>query len=113
VTRNRKLAIAGVAVLAVAAGGVGIAQAVGGDSEERATGPDADRAAAAATRSVGGGRVTGVERDDEGGGAWEVEVVRPDGSQVEVHLNDNFKQVGTQSDDDGGKGEDEGGGDDD
>jgi hypothetical protein len=112
VTRNRKLAIAGVAVLALAAGGVGIAQAVGGDSEERATGPDADRAAAAAVNAAGGGSATEVERGDDGGSAWEVEVRKADGSQVEVHLDGDFKQVGTQSDDDGAKGEDEGSGDD-
>jgi hypothetical protein len=111
-TRNRKLLIAGVAVLAVGAGGVGIAQAVGGD-DEQATGPDADRAAAAAVKAAGGGRATEVEHGDDGNSAWEVEVRKADGSQVEVRLDSSFKPLGTGADDDGGKGEDESGGDDD
>lgn len=111
-SRNRKLMLAGASVLALAAGGVGIAQAVGGDDEERATGPEADRAAKAGAQAVGGGRVVGVERDDESGGAWEVEVVRSDGKQVEVHLNRDLESVGTESDDDGAEDRDEGGEDD-
>lgn len=99
--RNRKLLLAGGAALVLAAGGVGIAQAVGGDSDERVTGPDADRAAAAAVKAVGGGQVTGVEREDEGGRGWEVEVKRPDGSQVEVHVTDSLDARGTEADDDG------------
>jgi hypothetical protein len=50
---------------------------------------------------------------------YEVEVQRPDGSQVEVLLDDQFQLVGTAADDDSGSaedeesGEDEGAGDDD
>jgi hypothetical protein len=111
-TRNRKLLIGGAAVLALGAGSVGIAQAVGGDSDEQATGPDADRAKQAAVRSVGGGRAVEVERADDGGSGWEVEVVRRDGSQVEVHLNRDYRRVGSGPDDDGTGDEREGGNDD-
>ena len=38
--RTHKLLIAGASVLALGAGGVGIANAVNGDSEERVTGPE-------------------------------------------------------------------------
>jgi hypothetical protein len=108
-TRNRKLILAGASAAVLAAGGVGIAQAVGGDSEERATGPEADRAARAGADAVGGGRVLGVERGDDGGTAWEVEVVRSDdGRQVEVHLNRDLNQVGTHGGDDGPGDKDEG-----
>jgi hypothetical protein len=100
-TRSRKLLIAGAATLALGAGADGIAQAVGGDSDERVTGPEADKARQAAVESVGGGRAAAVERDDEGGGAWEVEVIRGDGRQVEVHLSQSLEQVGVESDDDG------------
>ena len=100
-TRNRKLALGAAAAVALAAGGVGIAQAVGGDSDENVTGPQADRAKAAALEVVPGGKVTEVEREDEGRVGWEVEVERPDGSQVEVHLTDTFEPRGTESDDDG------------
>jgi hypothetical protein len=99
-TRRRKLLIAGAAVLAVGAGGVGLAQAVGGD-DEQATGPDADRAKQAAVKAVGGGRAVGVEREDEGGAAWEVEVQRGSAT-VEVKLGDNLSAVGRETDDDSG-----------
>jgi opacity protein-like surface antigen len=106
-TRGRKLLIAGAAMLVLAAGGVGIAQAVGGDSEEQVTGPQADRAKQAAVDAIGGGRAVGVERGDDSGAAWEVEVVRPDGSEVEVNLTSDLKQVGAAAEDDGGRSESE------
>jgi hypothetical protein len=106
-TRNRKLLIVGAATLGIAAGGVGIAQAVGGDSDEQATGPDADRAKRAAVEAIGGDRATGVERGDDGRAAWEVEVIRRDGSEVEVTLTSDLRRVGTEAEDDGGETEDE------
>jgi hypothetical protein len=95
---RRYVIVAGVAV-ALAAGGVGIAQAVGGDDEsEQATGPSADRARAAALREVPG-RANAVERDSEGGGTWEVEIVRSsDGKQVDVRLDESYKLVGVDGD---------------
>jgi hypothetical protein len=100
-TRGRKLLIAGAAVIAMGAGGVGIAQAVvGDDSEEQVSGPEADRAKRAAVQAVGGGRAVGVERGDDGDGAWEVEVEQ-EGGTVEVHLGSDLGQVGVGSDDDG------------
>jgi hypothetical protein len=112
---NRRVLAAGAAIVALAAGGVGIAQAVGGgDSEEQVSGPSADRAGAAALEAVGGGTVTSVEREDgDGEGAYEVEVRRADGSQVEVAISDEFQALGTAADDDTGSGsDDDGGGDD-
>jgi Peptidase propeptide and YPEB domain len=111
---NRKVLATGAAIVALAAGGVGIAQAVGGDdSEEQVSGPSADRARAAALEAVGGGTVTSVEREDgDGRGAFEVEVRRADGSQVEVAISDRFQDLGTAADDDTGSGSDDGGGDD-
>jgi hypothetical protein len=106
---NRKILVAGGAVVALAAGGIGIAQAVGGDSEEQVTGPSADKAKAAALERVGGGTVLEVERQDgDGSGVYEVEVQRDDGSQVEVHVSGNYDPVGTAADDDSGSSEDEG-----
>jgi len=110
---NRKLLVVAIAVVALAAGGIGIAYAVGGDSEEQATGPAAERAKSAALDAVGGGSVVGVEGEDGGGeGAYEVEVQRDDGSQVEVHVDDRNNAVGTEADDDAGGEENEEGGDD-
>ena len=106
-TRSRKLLIGGAILVALGAGGVGLAQAVGGD-DEQATGPDADRAKAAAVRLVGAGNAVGVERDDGDGAAWEVEVKKPDGSVVEVGLTDDLRRAGVERDDDDAKGESEG-----
>jgi hypothetical protein len=106
-TRRRKLLIGGAVVLTLGAGGVGIAQAVGGD-DEQATGADADRAKAAAVKLVGGGSAVGVERDDDDGEAWEVEVKRPDGSVVEIGLTSDLRKARADRDDDGSKDESEG-----
>ena len=100
-TRRRKLLIGGAMVLALGAGGVGLAQAVSGD-DEQATGPDADRAKAAAVSSVGDGRAVCVERDDEGASAWEVEVKKADGSVVEVDLSGDLERTAAERDDEGG-----------
>lgn len=114
---NRKTVTIAAAVAALGAGGAGIAYAVGGgDSEEQVTGPDADKAASAALDAVGGGSVSEVEYQEAGSaGFYEVEVRRDDGSQVEVHLDGQYRPVGTAADDDTGSGsdDDEGAGEDD
>jgi hypothetical protein len=102
-TRRRKLLITGAGVLALAAGGAGIAQAVGGDSDEQASGSEAERAKRAAVEFAGGGRAIGVERENEGRSAWEVEVHKDDGSEVEIDLSSDLKRVAAESDDDDGQ----------
>ena len=95
-------------MIALGVGGIGVAQAVGGDeSDEQATGPQADRAKQAALEAAGGGRVIGIERENEGNTAWEVEVARDDGRQTEVDLNQDLKQVGQETDDDGAEDKDD------
>jgi uncharacterized membrane protein YkoI len=102
------IAIAAVAVLAV--GGTAIAGAAGGgddDATDKAiSGQALDRASAAALAETGGGKVTETEMGDEEG-AYEVEVTRADGSQVDVHLNKDFKVLNSVGDHDG-SGEDQG-----
>jgi uncharacterized membrane protein YkoI len=94
-------------VLAVAAGGVGVAQAVGGgDEDERATGAAADRAGAAALRATGGGKVLETERADDGRRGYEVEVRKADGTTVEVHVTADGRVASTHADDDGGRDDD-------
>jgi hypothetical protein len=96
------LVIAAAVAILLALGAAGIAYANGGGSEERITGPQAQKAKSAAIAAVGGGSVTEVERDDGNGtGAFEVEVTREDGSQVEVHLDGDYNVVGRQADEDG------------
>ena len=98
----RTLVIAAAVAMLLALGAAGIAYANGGVSEEQLKGPEADKAKSAAIAAVGGGTVTEVERDDGNGtGAFEVEVTRDDGSQLEVHLDGDLNVVGQQADEDG------------
>jgi uncharacterized membrane protein YkoI len=100
-TKSKLLAAIGAGAV-LAAGGVGIAQAVGGDSDDvQATGSQADRAKAAALKAVGSGRAVSVEREAEAGSAWEVEIVRPDGTEVETSLDSAYKSLGVDREDDG------------
>ena len=112
---SRKLVIVIVAVvLAVGALTAGIAfasGAVGGDDDQPLTGTKLQRASAAALAHTGGGTVTETEVGDDGA-AYGVEVRLPNGSQVEVSLDENFQVIDQAADDDGAKGEDEAGEDD-
>jgi hypothetical protein len=98
----KTLVIAAAVAVLLALGAAGIAYANGGDPEEQLTGPEAQKAKSAAIEAVGGGTVTEVERDDgDGTGAFEVEVTRDDGSQLEVHLDGDYNVVGQVPDEDG------------
>ena len=98
----RTLVTAAALAMLLALGGAGIAYANGSDSAEQLKGPDAEKAKSAAIAEVGGGTVTGVEREDDGStGGFEVEVKRDDGSQVEVHLDGDLNVVGQEADEDG------------
>jgi uncharacterized membrane protein YkoI len=101
-----KRVLIGIAALAaLALGGAAIATATGGDddgSENAITGQALDRASAAALDHTGGGKVTGTEAGDEEG-AYEVEVTRDDGSQVDVHLDEGFNVLNEVDDDDNGE----------
>jgi hypothetical protein len=104
-TRRKTAIVTGGAVLALAAGGVGIAQAVdGGDDDgpdKPISGPALERAERAALDHVGEGKVTETEAGDEEG-YYEVEVTRPGGAQVDVHLDRGFKVTSTEGDKDDG-----------
>jgi uncharacterized membrane protein YkoI len=90
---------AGIAALAaLALGGAAIANATMGDDGEALTGTTLERASAAALKAAGGGRVTETEHDSEGGATYEVEVTKPDGSEVEVLLDGSFKVISAESD---------------
>ncbi len=96
------LIVAGV-IAAAAGGGVAIAGATGGDDrEDRApdraiAGGALERASQAALEATGGGKVTETEAGDEES-YYEVEVTKPDGSQVDVQLDRSFKVVGSKTD---------------
>jgi uncharacterized membrane protein YkoI len=111
-TKLKRTLIAATTVAALAAGGAAVAGAtgVGGDddaTDRPITGSALDRAKAAALADTPG-KVTETEVGDEEG-AYEVEVTRPDGSQVDVHLDRNFNVLGAQADDGGADDQDESG----
>ena len=59
------------------------------DAEKAATGTEADKAKAAAIKSVGSGTASSVTSNFTGDG-YEVVVTKADGSNVEVHLDSSF-----------------------
>jgi hypothetical protein len=83
-------------VSAMAVGGVAVAN--GGDDSGTVSGPNADTATAAALKATGGGTANSVERDGENGATWEVEVTRPDGTTVDVRLDESFDVVVIEGD---------------
>jgi uncharacterized membrane protein YkoI len=114
---NRKKAgifAAGAAAVVVAGAGAAVATgAVGDDDATDKPIPNSALAQAkkAALAKTGGGRVTETEVNDEES-KYEVEVTLDNGTKVDVHLDDHFKVVGSESDgaddngaDDEGKGE--------
>lgn len=104
-----KKSLAGIAVLAaLGVGGAALVQASGDDDEGTATGPGADAAKSAALKIIKGGDVNAVERDDEKGATWEVEVTKPDGSTVDVRLGRSYELVAVDGDDEDGDADDDG-----
>jgi uncharacterized membrane protein YkoI len=87
--------IAAVAVLGV--GGVIWSSA----SADELTGTELDRASSAALDAVGEGKVTDTEQGDEEG-AYEIEVTKADGTQVDVHLDENYQVLSQDVDDENG-----------
>ena len=97
-----KIALAALAVVAAAAGGYAF---VGDDDgrEVPITGDELVQATEAALAVYPDGTVTETEKGDEEG-AYEVEVTLGDGTQIDVHLDENFAVLSTETD---GPGEDE------
>ncbi|MBP1240738.1 putative membrane protein YkoI [Frigoribacterium sp. PvP120] len=69
-----------------------------GSDDDTVTGADYDQASAAAVSAAGGGTVTDVDRSDDGGVAYEVDVRLDDGTEVDVDLDDAFGVVRTDVD---------------
>jgi uncharacterized membrane protein YkoI len=95
--RTRWIAAAGLAV--AMAGGIVAAAAADGDTDQELTGATRDRAVAAALAATGGGTVLETEAGDDGA-AYGVEIRLTDGRQVEVNLDENFKLIGQEADED-------------
>jgi hypothetical protein len=108
--RRTTLIFAGVAV--ITAGTVGGAAALAGDDDDARDRPIPasvlGQAEQAALDELGAGTVTETEVDDEES-KYEVEVTLPDGTQVDVQLDEDFHVVGTEhenTDDESGKADD-------
>ena len=104
---NRKLAVTAASVLALGAVGVGIALAAGGGDDGPLTGDVHEKAIAAALAYTGGGSVVETEVGD-GRAVYGVEVRLLDGRTVEVGLDERFRVVGRETDEDraGDRGDD-------
>lgn len=96
-TRQRLAAAVAAGALVVAGIGGGAIVATGADSEQPITGEALQRASQAALDHIGEGRVTETEVDDEES-KYEVEITRPNGTQVDVQLDASFNVVGAEDD---------------
>jgi uncharacterized membrane protein YkoI len=94
---KRAAVTAGAAIIAAGAAG-GVAMATDDDGDQTVSGPDASTATAAALDATGGGHANSVELDNENGATWEVEVTKPDGTTVDVRLDDSFAVVVIEGD---------------
>lgn len=107
--KQKRILVLGGVIGGLALGGGAIAGATGGGDDDGSdrpiTGSALDRASRIAVQHVGGGHVTATEVGDEEG-YYEVEVVRGDGDQVDVHLDRQFHVLGGSADDDGASDDD-------
>jgi hypothetical protein len=93
------LGLMAISVLAGTGGALATVAEAAGDDDRPISGEARDKCIAAALAEHPGGTVTETEADDDGA-AYEVEIRREDGSQVEVNLNKNCQVIGQEADDD-------------
>jgi uncharacterized membrane protein YkoI len=94
--RSKRVIVPAVAAAcALGIGGVAWASTANADLH----GNDADRVRDAAVRAVGGGTVTDAETSDDLGEAYEVEVRKADGTEIDVALDENLAVVSRETDD--------------
>jgi hypothetical protein len=98
--KRTKLILATGLVIAGVVGGAGAVMATNAENDAPLTGESRDRAVASAKAHVGEGEVTETEMGDDGA-AYGVEILKADGTQVEVNLDRDYRVTGTEADDDG------------
>ena len=99
----KKVLITVAALAALALGGAALAGASSGgsdtaDTSKAITGDAKAKAEKAALAATGGGKVNQTELDNENGATYEVEVIKTDGSTVDVRLGDAFNVVAVEAD---------------
>lgn len=97
--KKKTIWISAAVAAALVLGGTGVAVAVTEpfDTDDSLSGTALEKASAAALDEVGKGSVTDAESDDDGTGAYEVEVTLEDGTQVDVRLDKSFTVVGVEN----------------
>ena len=94
--RSKRAIIATTAAVVVALGAGGAVRATAANAD--VSGTDRDRVGAAAVQAVGGGTVLDVETSDDPGQAYEVEVRKADGTEVDVALDQDLKVLTQEAD---------------
>lgn len=107
--RSKRVLVPTVAAIAVLGVGGTVWTATADDSLE---GEERDRVAAAAVEAAGGGEAIDVETSDDRGAAYEVEVRREDGTELDVSLDQDLDVVQQEADDTDDEGRDDDGRDD-
>lgn len=101
---RRRTWLVGVALGVAGGAAIGGVAVAGGDSDDdgpksyQYTQEQADAATAAALDATGGGTANSVETDDEDGATYEVEVTKPDGTTVDVRLDEDYQVVVIETD---------------
>lgn len=95
--RSKRILLPSIAAVAVLAVGGTVWTAT---ADNDVNGDERDRVATAATGAVGGGEAIEVESSDDRGGAYEVEVRKADGTEVDVTLDKDLKVLSEETDDD-------------
>ncbi len=95
---KKTIGAAAVALLLLVGGGVAYANGSGGSSGQ-STGTDLEKAKSVALQQVNG-RVPGSEVGDEES-AYQIEVTKDDGTQVDVNIDKNFNVINAQADNEG------------
>ena len=95
--RSKRIVLPAIAV-AVALGIGGVVWATTASADD-VSGSERDRVSSAALDATGGGKVTSAETSDDPGEAYEVEVRKDDGTEVDVTLDQDLKVVGQDADD--------------
>ncbi|MEV4704917.1 PepSY domain-containing protein [Actinoplanes sp. NPDC049316] len=92
-----KRAVIATAATVVALGAGGAVWTSAAQADGTVDGSERDRVGAAAVQAVGGGTVIDVETSDDTGEAYEAEVRKDDGTEVDVALDKDLKVLAQES----------------